>query len=109
MDSDGDSSVQNDQSLEVLHDEVFSDDSLKVLQQTGLPVVERGWLSVPEEMMLPKKMCAVNQFVHMVPGLDDPYISTSCELVLFGTGTAIPEHFRWMIYCMEMVRPVNLV
>lgn len=65
------------------------------------PVTE--WLTIPLQFIKPKTMCAVNQFVHIVSELDDPYVSSTCELVLVGTGSSIPEHFRMMIYCMEMV------
>jgi len=74
-----------------------------VLYQPGISPIDRGWLKIDPMLMKPKKMCAVNQFVHIVQELDDPYLSSSCELVLVGTGTSIPEHFRWMVYCMEMV------
>jgi hypothetical protein len=67
--------------------------------------VKNDWLSVPEFFMNPKRMCAVNQFVHVTSELDGSYLSSSCELVLFGTGTSLPEHFRWMIYVTEMVGP----
>lgn len=77
------------------------------LFEPGIPIIERNWLNIDPNFMQPKKMCAVNQFVHIVSELDDPYISTSSELVLLGTGSSLPEHFRWMIYCIEMVRFIS--
>lgn len=79
------------------------EDDFSELRTPGIECEDKNWMVIPSELMNPKKMCAVNQFVHVVSELSDPYHSTSCELVLFGTGTAMPEHFRWMIYCMEMV------
>jgi hypothetical protein len=78
---------------------------IRSLHQPVIDMVSRGWLKIPAEFIEPKKMCAVNQFVHVVSELDDTFFSTSCELVLVGTGNSIPEHFRYMIYCMEMVSP----
>jgi hypothetical protein len=61
-------------------------------------------LQPPKGTMEPtKKMCAVNQFVQIMLPMKDPYISTSCELVLVASGPQVPEHFRMMIYCMHMV------
>jgi len=74
------------------------------LYSESLPVASRPWLSIPESFLKPMKMCAVNQFVHIVPELNESYMTHTCELVLFGTGSSIPEHFRHMVYCMEMVR-----
>jgi|LauGreDrversion4_2_1035121.scaffolds.fasta_scaffold410102_2 hypothetical protein len=65
--------------------------------------VQKEWLTIPDFFMNPKRMCAVNQFVHVTSDLDCSFLSSSCELVLFGSGTALPEHFRWMIYVTEMV------
>ena len=73
------------------------------LEVDELETVEEGWLQIPDQFISPKTMCAVNQFVHVVSELSDLYMSSTCELVLFGTGTSIPEHFRWMIYLAEMV------
>lgn len=81
----------------------LGDINVTLLHNPGLPCINKPWLDIPDQFMKPKTMCAVNQFVHIVSELDTPYLSTSCELVLFGTGTSFPEHFRWMVYCMEMV------
>lgn len=64
---------------------------------------KQDWLELPDAFIKPPKMCSVNQFVHIVHKIGHHYLSSSCELVLFGTGNSMPEHFRWMIYCMEMV------
>lgn len=64
---------------------------------------KQNWLELPDAFIKPPKMCSVNQFVHIVHKIGHHYLSSSCELVLFGTGNSMPEHFRWMIYCMEMV------
>jgi len=76
---------------------------LHALHNTHLELIQNEWLKIPDDFVKPKKMCAVNQFVHIVTELDESFFSTSCELVLFGTGNSIPDHFRYMIYCMEMV------
>jgi hypothetical protein len=79
------------------------------LEIDNLELIDEGWLKIPEQFIAPKTMCAVNQFVHVVSELSDLYMSNTCELVLFGTGTSIPEHFRWMIYLTEMVSKFECV
>lgn len=73
------------------------------LHNRGIQLCELGWLSVPSELMHPQKMCSVNQFVHVVDSLTEHIKPHGMELVLVGAGVSIPEHFRWMIYCMHMV------
>ena len=58
-------------------------------------------ISPPADVLCPLKMCAVNQFVQLMQPANDPYISTSCELVLVFKGTQVPEHFRMMVYAMD--------
>lgn len=61
------------------------------------------WLEIPDNLMNPKKMCAVNQFVHIIPDLrpdDQAYLD---EYVLVHYGPTIPDHFRWMVQCMNYV------
>jgi hypothetical protein len=76
---------------------------MQSFREPDIEMIENNWLQIPDEFINPKKMCAVNQFVHIVQELDDSYYSTSCELVLLGTGNSMPDHFRYMIYCVEMI------
>lgn len=67
-----------------------------------IPLDEWGSIiSPPKEIINPLRMCAVNQFVQLMQPTKDPYISTSCELVLVFKGTQVPEHFRMMVYAMD--------
>ena len=68
-----------------------------------LECVNTNWLTIPFEIMNPKKMCAVNQFVHIVDHLGVEYNSHANELVLVSCGTTVPDHFRWMIQCVSTV------
>ena len=79
--------------------------NLSVLHKIPENIVfeKKDWLQLHDAFIKPPKMCSVNQFVHIVSKIGHHYLSSSCELVLFGTGNSMPEHFRWMIYCMEMV------
>ena len=68
------------------------------------PIALDEWgsiISPPADILCPLRMCAVNQFVQLMRPTKDPYISTSCELVLVFKGTQVPEHFRMMVYAMD--------
>lgn len=90
------------------NDEMFRDGDYitdNVIEETGISFTETDWLEVPASLLKPKKICAVNQFVHVVEKLCEQHQPTSCELVLVGRGSTIPDHFRMMIYCMHQVIP----
>jgi len=70
-------------------------------------IMRRDWLELPSCYMRPLKMCAVNQFVHCVDKLDSRFLSTGPEYVLVGSGTSMPDHFHWWIYCMHQVNRVQ--
>jgi len=86
-----------------LHNNLIELANLADLQSEGLEVIDMHWFDMPKRFIQPKTMCAVNQFVHVVDSLSPLFLSTSCELVLFGVGLSIPEHFRWMIHVTEMI------
>lgn len=83
-----------------------SNGDIDVLHSYPFTCVDNAWLEIPSTLMEPKVMCAVNQFTHIVSEVDETLHSTDCELVLFGSGSSIPEHFRWLIYCVHMVSQV---
>jgi len=85
--------------------EITLNDCVDSLRQTmNLPIIEEKWLEIPEELMNPKKMCAVNQFVHIVDKLEVEFCSYTNELVLVSCGTTVSDHFRWMIHCVNAVK-----
>ena len=86
---------------------VISETVARELHQTGVPVIQKDWLIPPEKYMKPLLMCAVNQYVHCVDSLDSRYLSHGAEYVLVGTGTSMPPHFHWWIFCMQKVRSVS--
>ena len=61
----------------------------------------------PSEIMNPITMCAVNQFVQIKNPVVDPFVSTSCELVLVCKGNQVPDTFRMMIYAMDCLNKVS--
>jgi len=73
------------------------------LHTTGIEIVRRDWLQLPEMYTKPLRMCAVNQFVHCEINLDERYLSTGAEYVLVGKGSSMPKHFHMFAYCMEQV------
>jgi|GEM_PF-4089970 len=72
----------------------------------NMEVISTSWLNIPDEVMNPKKMCAVNQFVHIVDKLGIEFNPHANELVLVSSGTTVSEHFRWMIHCINSVRSI---
>jgi hypothetical protein len=73
------------------------------------PVQSETWLSIPDEMMNPKKMCAVNQFVHIVSEPHPDFLPYIEELVLIHHGPTIPEHFRSMVQCINIVNSASSI
>lgn len=67
------------------------------------------WLQIPEELMKPKKMCAVNQFVHIVNDSRPDDFAYFDEYVLVHFGPTIPDHFRWMVQCINHVNSASSI
>ena len=78
-------------------------------KKLDLSTVSTNWLHIPEEIMHPKKMCAVNQFVHIVDKIGIEFFSHANELVLVSSCTTVSDHFRWMIQCVNTVRFLYLL